>query len=144
MRLTVKGHMYVCSLIFKSHLNVVLFSKRQKMRFNIKCHIFCRYFSDDSTDRPCARDMCNTARSFKHESRTCVIWRFAFLNLCFIVLLSCTRSLPPSTTTHQRILVCPRTSKSWDCFGRSLRFPNDCAAVRRLGNRGCSKKSTKN
>ena len=43
-------------------------------------------------------------------STTCVIRRLAFLNLGFIDLLSCTRSLPPSTTSHQRILVCPRTS----------------------------------
>jgi len=43
-----------------------------------------------SIDRPCARDMCNTARSFTHESNTCVIRRLAFLNLGFIDLLSCT------------------------------------------------------
>jgi len=97
-----------------------------------------------STDQPCVRDMCNTPRSFTHKSNTCVIGRLAFLILGFIDLLSCTSSLPPSTTWHQRILVCPRTSKSWDCSERSRGFPNDCAVVRRLGNWGCSKKSTEN
>jgi len=76
-------------------------------------------------------------------SNTCVIRRLAFLNLGFIDLLSCTRSLPPSTTSIQRILVCPRTS-TWDCSERSWGFHNDCSAVRRLGNRGCFKKSMKN
>jgi len=49
-----------------------------------------------STDRPCALDMCNTARSFTHESNTCVIRRWAFLILGFIDLLSLPCSLPPS------------------------------------------------
>jgi len=97
-----------------------------------------------STDRPCARDMYNTARSCTHESNTCVIRRLAFLNLGFIDLLSCTRSLPPSTTSHQTIMVCPRTSESWDCLERSWGFLYDRAAVRRLCNRCCSTKSTKN
>jgi len=44
----------------------------------------------------------------------------------------------------KRILVCPRTSKSWDCFERNWGFLHDCAVVRRLGNRGWSQKSTKN
>jgi len=48
-----------------------------------------------STDRPCALDICNTARSFTHESNTCVIRRWAFLILGCIDLLSCT---PPSAT----------------------------------------------
>jgi len=43
-----------------------------------------------STDRPCALDMCNTARIFTHESNTCVLRRWAFLILGFIDLLSCT------------------------------------------------------
>jgi len=46
-------------------------------------------------DRPCALDMCNTARSFTHRSNTCVIRRLAFLILGFIEQMSC-RSLPPS------------------------------------------------
>jgi len=49
-----------------------------------------------SSDRPCALDMCNTARSFTHESNTCVIRRWVFLILGCIDLLSCIRSLPPS------------------------------------------------
>jgi len=65
--------------------------------------------TERSTDRPCAIDMFDTTRSFKHMSNTCVIRRLALLNLGFIDQLSCTRSLPPSTTSHQRILVCPRT-----------------------------------
>jgi len=90
-------------------------------------------------------DICNTARSFIQKSNhTCVIRRLAFLNFGFIDLLFCTSSMPPSTTLHQRILVCPRTSQSWDCFERNWGFPNDCATVWRSGNRGCSKKSTKN
>ena len=40
------------------------------------------------TDRPCALDMCNTARSFAHESNTGVIRRWAFLILGIIDLLS--------------------------------------------------------
>jgi len=35
-------------------------------------------------------------------------------NFGFIDLLSCTSSLPLYTISHQRILVCPRTSKSWN------------------------------
>ena len=45
-----------------------------------------------SADRPCAFDMCNTARSFTHESNTCVIRRWAFLILGCIDLLSYIRS----------------------------------------------------
>ena len=48
-----------------------------------------------STDRPCALDMYNTARSSTHESNTCVIRRRAFLILGFIDLLSCN---PPPVT----------------------------------------------
>jgi len=44
-----------------------------------------------STDLPCALDVCNTARSFTHESNTCVIRRWLFLILGFIDL-SCTPS----------------------------------------------------
>ena len=93
---------------------------------------------------PRALDIFDTTRSFTHLSNTCEIGRLAFLNLGFIDLMFCTHSLPPCTTSHQRILVCPRTSKSWDCSERSWGFPNDCAAVRRLGNWGCSKKTMKN
>jgi len=46
--------------------------------------------TDRSTDRPCALDMCNTARSFTHQSNTCVIRRLAFLNLGIIEQISCT------------------------------------------------------
>jgi len=45
-----------------------------------------------SADRPCTLDMCNTVRSFTHESNTCVIRRWAFLILVCIDLLSCIRS----------------------------------------------------
>jgi len=48
-----------------------------------------------STDRLCTLDMCNTARTFTHESNTCVIKRWAFLILGCSDLLSCT---PPPTT----------------------------------------------
>jgi len=84
--------------------------------------------TDRSTDWPCALDMCNTARSFTHRSNTCVIRRLAFLNLGFIEQMSCTPSLPPSTTSHRRILVCPRTSKSWDCSER-INFVTKLAQV---------------
>jgi len=68
--------------------------------------------TERSTDRPCALDMFDTTRSCTHMSNTCIIRRLAFLKLGFIDLLLCTRSLPPCTTLRQRILVCPRTSKS--------------------------------
>jgi len=45
--------------------------------------------TEKSTDRPCARDMCSAAKSFTHESNTCVIRRLAFLNLGSIDKLSC-------------------------------------------------------
>jgi len=48
-----------------------------------------------STDWPCVLDVCNTVRSFTHESNTCVIRRWAFLILGFIDLLSWT---PPPVT----------------------------------------------
>jgi len=43
--------------------------------------------TESSTNRPCALDMCNTARNFTHESNICVIRRLAFLNLGFTDLL---------------------------------------------------------
>ena len=49
--------------------------------------------------------LCNTARIFTHESNTCTIRRLAFLNLGFIDIMSCTRSLSPSTTSHRRIVL---------------------------------------
>jgi len=51
--------------------------------------------TERSIDRPCARDMCNTARSFTHESNTWLIRRLAFLNLGFNDLLSCTAPCHP-------------------------------------------------
>jgi len=45
--------------------------------------------TDRSTDRPCALDMCNAARSCTHQSNTCVIRRLVFLNLGFIEQMSC-------------------------------------------------------
>jgi len=57
--------------------------------------------TERSTDRPCTRDVCNTARNLTHESNTCVIRRLAFINLVYIDLLSRTRSLPPFATSHQ-------------------------------------------
>ena len=45
-----------------------------------------------SADWPCVLDMCNTARSFTHESNTCMIRRWVFLILGCIDLLSCIRS----------------------------------------------------
>jgi len=50
-----------------------------------------------STDRPCALDKCNTARSFKHWSNTCVIRRLEFLIIGFIEKMSCT---PLSATLY--------------------------------------------
>ena len=106
-------------------------------------------FTDRSTDRPCALDMCNTARIFIHLSNTCVIRRLALLNLGFIEQMSCT-PLPANIYNldlHRWILVCPRTSKSWDCSERSWGFPiNHWWVYWRLalGNLGSSKKSTKN
>jgi len=99
--------------------------------------------TERSTDRPCALDIFDTTRSFTHMSNTCLITRLAFLN-DFIDLLSCTSFLPHSTTSHQRIAVCSRTSKYWDFSERSWGFPNDCAAVWRLGNWDCSKKRMQN
>jgi len=52
--------------------------------------------TDRSTHWICALDTCNTARSFTHQSNTCLIRRLAFLNLGFIEQMSCT---PLSTTT---------------------------------------------
>ena len=52
-----------------------------------------------SADRPCALDMCNTARSFTHESNTCVIRRWMFLILGCIDLLSCILSSLYEDTT---------------------------------------------
>ena len=75
-----------------------------------------------STDWPCALDMFDTTRSFKHISNTCVIRKLAFLNPGFIDLLSCTRSLSPSTASHQKIVVYPRTLKSWDCLREVGKF----------------------
>ena len=46
--------------------------------------------TDRSTDRLCALDMFDTARSFTHWSDTCVIRRLEFRNLGFIVQMSCT------------------------------------------------------
>jgi len=46
--------------------------------------------TDRSTDRPCALDMCNTARSFTHQSNTCESRRWAFLNFGWIEQISCT------------------------------------------------------
>jgi len=51
--------------------------------------------TERSTDRPCALDMCNTTRSFTHESNTCVIRRLAFLHLGSIDLPSCTAPYHP-------------------------------------------------
>ena len=48
-----------------------------------------------STDRLCTLDICNTARSFTHESNSCVIRRWVFLILGYIDLVSCTP--PPAT-----------------------------------------------
>ena len=69
-------------------------------------------FTDRSTDRPGALDMYNTARSFTHWSSTCVIRKLTFLNLGFIGQMSCTPLPVTLTTSHHRILVCPRTLKS--------------------------------
>jgi len=49
--------------------------------------------TERSTDRPCALDMFDTTRYFTHVSNACVIRKLEFLNLGFIDLLSCTRSL---------------------------------------------------
>jgi len=73
-----------------------------------------------STDRTCALDMCNTARSFTHESTTYVIRRLVFLNLGFIDPLSCT-PLPSTLLSHHfwvgyKVLVQPQNAvgaKKW-------------------------------
>jgi len=44
--------------------------------------------TDRSTDRPCALDMFNTARSFTHRSNICVIRGLVFLILGFIDQMS--------------------------------------------------------
>jgi len=79
-----------------------------------------------SADRPCALDMCNTARSFTHESNTCVIRRWAFLILDFIDPLSC---IPPPTTLLSTIFGwgagswhSPRTQEFVECKKSSNRF----------------------
>jgi len=93
--------------------------------------------------------MCNTARIFTHESNTCVIGRLAFLNLGFIDLLSCTRSLPPSTTSHHDLRFWfVHEPQNFEIALREVEnfqeIIDDCDAVWHLGNRGSSKNSTKN
>jgi len=61
-----------------------------------------------SPDRPCALDICNTARSFTHESNACVIRRRVFLILGFIDPLSC---IPTPTTLLSTIF--GRGAGSW-------------------------------
>jgi len=57
---------------------------------SIILHLPVSISTDRSTYRPCALDMYNTARSFTHQSNTCVIGRLTFLNLGFIEEMSCT------------------------------------------------------
>ena len=64
-----------------------------------------------STKWHCALDMCNTAKSFTHESNACVIRRLTFLNLGF-GLLSCI-PLPATLLSHhllagRKVLVQPQ------------------------------------
>ena len=90
-----------------------------------------------STDRSCALDMCNTARSFTHESTTYVIRRLAFLNLGFIDPLSCT-PLPSNLLSHHfwvgnKVLAQPQTQELLKCRKSSVRFsalPSVCAQRR--------------
>ena len=89
------------------------------------------------TDRPCALDMCNTARSFTHESNTCVMRRLAFLILDFIHPLSC---IQPPTTLLSTIFGrgagswhSPRTQELLKYKRSSVRFsalPSVCAQRR--------------
>jgi len=79
-----------------------------------------------SADRPCALDMCNTVRSFAHESNLFVIRRWAFLILGFIDPLSC---IPPPTTLLSTIFGrgagswhIPRTQYLLNCKKTSYRF----------------------
>jgi len=58
--------------------------------------------------------MCNTARSFAHESNDCIIRRWALLILGFIDLLSCT---PPPVTLLSTIF--GRGAGSWHSLKRS-------------------------
>jgi len=79
-----------------------------------------------STDRPCALDICNTTRSFTHESKAFVIRRWAFLIFDFIDPLSC---IPPPTTLLSTIFgrgagswYSPRTQKVVKNSRRWFRF----------------------
>jgi len=69
------------------------------------------------TDRPCALDICNTARSFTHESNTCVIRRWASLIFGYIDLLSCTPPPPTLLLTifgrAQGLGTAPERRKCW-------------------------------
>ena len=53
-----------------------------------------------STDRPSALDICNTVRSFTHESNTCVIRRRAFLILLSAPPTACDNALPDFVQEH--------------------------------------------
>jgi len=89
--------------------------------------------------------ICSTQPGFSH---TCPI--HVYLKGCRSKNLGLIDLLPGtilSVTLHNLVSQnsgLSRTSKSWDCSERSWGFPSDCAAVLRLGNWGCSKKSTKN
>jgi len=80
-----------------------------------------------------AFDMCNTARSFAHESNTCVIDRLAFLNLGSIDILSCT---PLPVTLNSLASQNSGLSTNLKIFDIALRevgswaFPRNCAGVR--------------
>jgi len=82
------------------------------MNIHITLHTFLRSVASHrrspqtlqrSTDLHCALDMCNTTRSFTHESNTCEIRRLVFLNLGLIDLLSCT--LITATLLSHHLLV---------------------------------------
>ena len=89
------------------------------------------------TDQVCTLDMCNTARSFTHESTTYVIRRLAFLNLDFIDPLSCT-PLPSNLLSHHfwvgyKVLTQSQTQEVLKCRKSSVRFsalPSVCAQRR--------------
>ena len=78
-----------------------------------------------STNRPCTLDICNTARSFTHESNACVIRRWASLILGCIDLLSCN---PPPATLLDHLWAgtgswySPRTQDVVKCKKTSYRF----------------------
>jgi len=95
-----------------------------------------------STDRPYVLDVRNTARSFTHESNTCVIRRWAFPILGCIDLLSCTPhpvtllltifgrahgfSTPPERRTSQNVRRLHTVLVHYNSFARTAERVRQC------------------